>query len=148
MADCQLVLRYFALHDEGNIRGSMKSMLDRAMQSRMSTSAEDAKAERVAYNDRLTFLNRLFDGRTFRLQPDEQGRARISAALYDASMIALNRNWIKREEIEADKVGVATRLATALKTDEQLALLTGQANTAQAVKDRIALMASILLPEG
>jgi hypothetical protein len=27
MADCQLVLRYFALKDDGNIRGSMRSML-------------------------------------------------------------------------------------------------------------------------
>ena len=31
MMDCQIVLRYFALKDDTNIRGSMKFMLDRAM---------------------------------------------------------------------------------------------------------------------
>ncbi|HMN86171.1 MAG TPA: hypothetical protein PKA74_09330, partial [Bauldia sp.] len=30
MGDCQLVLRYFALKDANNIRGSMRAMLDRA----------------------------------------------------------------------------------------------------------------------
>lgn len=35
MKDCELVLRYFALKDVGNIRGSMKAMLDRAMEIKM-----------------------------------------------------------------------------------------------------------------
>lgn len=146
MADCQLVLRYFALHDDENIRGSMKSMLDRAMQSRTAISAEAAAANRIAFDERLRFLHRLFDGRPFRLPRDEQGRSRISAALYDASMVALDRLWDRRTEIEADRENIVARLEAALEHDEQLALLTGQANTAQAVRDRINLMSTILSP--
>ncbi|WP_312144651.1 DUF262 domain-containing protein [Brevundimonas sp.] len=145
MGDCQLVLRYFALNDDENIRGSMKSMLDRGMQSRTGMSVEDAAAERIAFNDRLSLLYRLFDGRPFRLPRDEQGRSRISAALYDASMVAIDRHWESRADIEADKENIMSRLAAALARDDQLALLTGQANTAQAVRDRINLMSSILI---
>jgi hypothetical protein len=146
MGDCQLVLRYFALKDDENIRGSMKSMLDRGMQNRLGLSVENAVAERIAFDERLSLLYRLFEGRPFRLPPDEQGRSRISAALYDASMVALNNAWDRREAIEADRANIVARLADALDRDDDLSLLTGQANTAQAVKDRIALMSSILEP--
>jgi hypothetical protein len=148
MADVQIVLRYFALRDDQNIRGSMKSMLDRAMADRVSMGSEDAAASRSEFESRFELLNRIFDGQPFQLPPDERGRVRISAALYDASMVALNQLWDRRAEIEADKGLVQTRLADALQDEEQLALLTGQANTAQAVRNRIALMANILLPNG
>lgn len=68
----------------------------------------------------------------------------MSAALYDASMVAMDLLWQEREEVMADKQGVKTRLGSALANEDSLALLTGQANTAQAVKDRIALMVKIL----
>lgn len=148
MADVQIVLRYFAVRDDQNIRGSMKSMLDRAMADRVSMASEDAAASRSEFESRFELLNRIFDGQPFQLPPDERGRVRISAALYDASMAALNQLWDRRAEIEADKGLVQTRLASALQDEEQLALLTGQANTAQAVRKRIVLMANILLPNG
>ena len=146
MADCQLVLRYFALRDDANIRGAMKSMLDRAMQHRMDMAEAAATAERTHFDERLRFLHQMFDGRPFRLPADEQGRERISAALYDSSMVALDSLWERREEIQANRQGVVRRTAAALARDDQLALLTGQANTAQAVKQRIDLMSAILLP--
>jgi hypothetical protein len=111
-------------------------------------SAEDAAAAKQEFESCFAFLNRLFDERPFRLQPDEQGRTRILAALYDASMVALHRAWQRRTEIGADKAGVQARLAAGLLDADNLALLTGQANTAQVVRDCIALMSGILLPQG
>ena len=148
MGDLQLVLRYFALRDEENIRGSMKSMLDRAMEVRVDMTNDDANSARAEFESRFALLDRLFDGRPFRLQPDEHGRTRISAALYDASMVALQRSWERKADIEADKNAIQTRLGKALSNNDKQALLTGQANTAQAVRDRIAFMGSILLPDG
>jgi hypothetical protein len=75
MNDCQLVLRYFALKDDANIRGSMKSMLDRAMQVKI-TEAE-SKIWEKEYRDRFTFLYDLFDGRPFRLPRREGTRESI-----------------------------------------------------------------------
>lgn len=147
MADCQLVLRYFAIRDQDNIRGPMKSMLDRAMERRTSMTIEDAIAAKVEFENRFSLLYELFDERPFRLQTDEQGRTRISAALYDASMVALHQLWEKNEEIRKDKTGVQLRLSAALSDHDKQALLTGAANTAQAVRDRIALMSTILLDQ-
>jgi hypothetical protein len=145
MGDCQLVLRYFALKDQENIRGSMKSMLDRAMGTEI---AEDQKEVlKSEYVDRLSFLNDLFEGRPFELPPDDKGHIRISAAVYDSAMVAMNDLWSQREVIAADSAGVRARMTGALGTPDQVVLLTGVGNTANTVKARIALMRNILHPE-
>ena len=144
MGDCQLVLRYFALKDEGNIRGSMKSMLDRAMEVKITD--QQAEAWKQEYTDRFTFIYDLFDHHPFRLPPDEKGRARVSAAIYDASMVAINNRWDSRKEIEADKANVQQRMARATADPMLLNILTGQQNTANAVRQRITLLRSILMP--
>ncbi|WP_296575778.1 DUF262 domain-containing protein [Phreatobacter sp.] len=142
MGDCQLVLRYFALKNDLNIRGSMKSMLDRAMELKISNVEADAlKSEFV---DRFSFLYRLFDGKPFLLPPDEKGRERISAAIYDASMVAIDQLWDRRDLILADSANVRLRMHQSVSDPQLLAVLTGQGNTAQAVKDRISLLRSIL----
>ncbi|MDO8878381.1 MAG: DUF262 domain-containing protein [Pseudolabrys sp.] len=146
MGDCQLVLRYFALKDENNIRGSMKAMLDRAMESRMKISEAESLRLEEEYKERFSFLHALFDKQPFLLAPDEKGRARVSAAIYDASMVAVNQLWGLKDRIMQDKVNVITRMNAALSNDAQFVVLTGQGNTAQAVRNRIALIAEILLP--
>jgi hypothetical protein len=146
MADCQLVLRYFALRDEANIRGSMKAMLDRAMEQRVKISEAETEVLEQNFRERFAFLHALFDGAPFRLPPDEKGRTRVSAALYDASMVAIDRLWSDRDAIEADKPRVQARMAATLANEEQLTVLTGQGNTANAVRERIALMVATLTP--
>lgn len=144
MGDCQLVLRYFALKDPDNIRGSMKSMLDRAMAKDLADAdVEPLKAE---YRDRFQFLYDVFGGRPFALSADEKGSRRISAAIYDASMVAANELWTHRDAILADAVSVRTRMKATLENDEKLTILTGSGNTANSVRERIALMKTILLP--
>ena len=145
MGDCQLVLRYFALKNEDNIRGSMKSMLDRAMEVKI-TEAE-GEAWKLEYQERLTFLYNLFDHRPFRLPPDEKGRERLSAAIYDSSMVAINKHWEKRSKIEANKKNVQRNMDKATGSAKSMNILTGQQNTANAVRERISLMSQILLPQ-
>ena len=146
MADCQLVLRYFALRDDENIRGSMRSMLDRAMEQRVKMTEDDAASAGARFKERFSFLYDLFDKIPFRLPPDERGRERVSAALYDASMVALDRIWDRHSEVMANKTNVQQQLKQVMLDPEKLSLLTGQANTAQAVKDRIALMSKTFIP--
>jgi hypothetical protein len=144
MGDCQLVLRYFALKDESNIRGSMKSMLDRAMEVKISD--QEAEAWKSEYVERFAFIYDLFDRRPFRLPPDDKGRERVSAAIYDASMVAINYRWNSRKTIEADKANVQRRMANATADPIALVILTGQQNTANSVRQRITLLRSILMP--
>lgn len=145
MGDCQLVLRYFALKDATNVRGSMKAMLDRAMNQQV----EDADTERMKtdYRDRFRFLYEVFNRKPFELLPDEKGIIRVSAAIYDASMVAANELWHQREAIVADAVNVRVRLTETLADPTLLTVLTGSGNTANSVRDRIELMKTILRPE-
>jgi hypothetical protein len=144
MGDCQLALRYFALRKKKNIRGSMKSMLDRAMEVEVT---EESGAEwKKNYEDRFTFLYHLFDGRPFRLSPDETGRDRLSAAIYDSAMVAIDEYWRHRTEIERDKKNVQDRMNIATRDQDTLNVLTGQQNTAHGIRERIRLMKGILIP--
>jgi len=86
-------------------------------------------------------------GHAFELLPDEKGHVRLSAAVYDSSMAAMNELWSEREAVAADAQGVRARMATALTNGEELTLLTGAGNTANSIKGRINLMRKILHPE-
>ena len=145
MRDCELVLRVFALRDPENIRGSMRSMLDRAMQS--DVSAEEMIQFSQEYREQFEFLYKLFDERPFRITSQYRDREVVSAALYDAAMVALSRIWDRRADVQADKPGVADRLATAVAHQENYELVVGRRNTAEAVKERIDLLQQIFLPE-
>ncbi len=144
MGDCQLVLRYFALRDVSNIRGSMKAMLDRAMESRMSMSESDALAAKGEFLARLSAAAELFGQGVFMLPPDEKGVSRLSAALFDSTMVAIDRTWSDLGAMLGAAEAIRAELARAFQNEELTKLLTGQANTAQAVKERIDLVESII----
>ena len=121
----------------------MKSMLDRAMEVEVT---DEVGAEwKKNYEDRFTFLDHLFDGRPFRLPPDKTGRGRLSAAIYDAAMVAVDEHWRHRTEIERDKKHVQERMSNATSDQDTLNVLTGQQNTAGGIRDRILIMKGILI---
>lgn len=143
MKDCELVLRYFALRDPDNIRGSMKSMLDRAMEVRLTPDQADlAKKE---FREQFKFLYDLFGKNPFAVPSRVDGRERVSAAIYDAAMVAANRNWLHRDEIAKNRGKVVSRMKEAIDSDVEYEVLIGRGNTAESVKDRIDLLQKILL---
>lgn len=145
MRDCELALRYYALRTADNIKGSMKSMLDRTMEN-TDLSSGDVDGWTTDYEDRLRFLYDLFDGRPFRLLTDEGRHEQISAGTYDASMVAIDSAWEHTDEIGVDKAGIQARMKQATRDEESRILLTGTKNTAEAIRQRIDLMGRILRP--
>ncbi len=116
------------------------------MEQRVEISESEANALEAEFQARFALLHSLFDKKPFRLAPDDRGRQRVSAALYDASMVAMDKLWSAGPRIERDKDGVQARVAAALNSDDQLTILTGQGNTAKAVRERIELMMKLLAP--
>ena len=142
MNDCQIILRFFALLDDANIRGSMRTILDNCMKRHQAASPENLNEYEHIFESLISACDQIFDGQAFLLPPDEKNKQRISVALFDACMVALYRRigflerFIeKRDQIKAAAVEV-------LRTN--LELLTGKANTAQAIKDRIGTIGTIL----
>jgi len=144
MKDCELVLRYFALKDVNNIRGSMKAMLDRAMENQISR--DQANDLEINYKSRFSFLHELFDGQPFVIRSAKDGREIVSAAVYDAAMVAIDQLWEQRQIITGDKEGVKARLSTANADAKNYDILVGRGNTAEFVRLRIDLLKNILLP--
>ena len=144
MKDCELILRYFALKNPLNIRGSMKSMLDRAMEIKITK--DQAQSAEEDYKSRFNFLYDLFDGRPFLLSSPTDGKERVSAAAYDAAMVAADQLADHWDRISRDKANVAKRLKSASSDNATYGVLVGRGNTADSVRERINLMRSILLP--
>lgn len=145
MRDCELVLRFFALKDEENIRGSMRSMLDRAIQAKLSETQASLCEEE--FKRVFDFLYELFDGSPFEIKAEDGGRPKISAALYDAMMVA-GADLINETDVSSiDKNEVRERLDAALNDPDKYEIIVGRRNTAEAVKERIQLMKRILRPD-
>lgn len=145
MKDCELILRYFALKDPTNIRGSMKVMLDRTMEIKLNDEQADAAQEE--YKSRFAFLHGLFSSKPFNLISLTDKKERVSAAVYDAAMVAMNNVWASRDSILSDKANIAVRMSDANANSDHYEVLVGRGNTAEAVRSRIDLLQHILLPE-
>ena len=68
----------------------------------------------------------------------------MSAGLYDAAMVAADRLWDHRERLIASSDPIKAGLDRQLSDETKIPFLTGKTSTAQSVKDRIALMESIM----
>lgn len=144
MKDCELVLRYFALKDPENIRGSMRAMLDRAMQ--VELTEEEAAEAADEYRARFSTLYEVFDKEPFLLVSQTDQKQRVSAAVYDAAMVAMDSLWDDRGAIVADKTNVVRRMHAANEDPDKYEVLVGRGNTADAVRARINLLKEILAP--
>ena len=144
MRDCELILRYFALKNKDNIRGSMRAMLDRVMETKVTEN--QARRMEKEYNYFLELLFKLFDGEPFKISAPREEKSFVSAALYDASMVAAKRLDDSMNDVLKDKKNVQRRLKEAIQNPEKYEIIVGRKNTADAVRSRINLLRSILRP--
>jgi hypothetical protein len=141
MGDCQIVLRFFALRNDEAIKGSMRSILDKCMEANLNISSERAGVMAKDYFDRLTIANSLFDGLPFRLTKGDAERP--SESMYDAVMIAIDRLWVRRNDLVAAKEAIQAAYWAALDTQEKIEQFSGRANTAADIKARILSMETL-----
>jgi hypothetical protein len=139
MLDCQIVLRFFALRDSANIKGSIRSMLDDCMEKNQNISEEEANKLGESYLEVLEVAHRIFGKRVFRLK-DSKGKLDLSIPLYDGIMIALVRLWKDRERLVEKKVEVVRRVEKLIQDAEAYEVIVGRPNTSTAIKDRLRIL--------
>lgn len=142
MGDCQLVLRFFALEDDANISGAMRAILDRCMENNLRLTDTEIAAKEAAFKAVIEASESIFGNETFLLPPTGTGRRRLSAALYDAVTVAMYRRFEHLSRFVQEGASIRGRIDQLLEDD--LELLTGRANTAGAIKQRIAAIGEIL----
>jgi len=144
MADVEIVLRFFAFIEDAHITGSVKAMLDNAMERRANSTAENLENDRELFVQTLAKAQNLLGNSAFRIPSRDGARMVLSRPLFDAVMVALARlrdQWPALQDAAA-----ATEAMNVIKTPPSASyeLLVGRANTAQAIKDRIRLVGDTL----
>jgi hypothetical protein len=139
MQDCELVVRFFALRKKTNIRGSVRSMLDRCMEDNLNVTAAQLSELKEVFETRLKLAHDLFGARVFQYRNEER-KWELSQPLYDGVMVAIDRLWSKRERLLSAKSRVASRVNRLLKKRSAFDVIVGKPNTAKAVRKRINIL--------
>lgn len=135
MEDCELVLRFFALRKRSNIKGSVRSMLDRCMEENVKATQEELSQLADDFKTRLELAHELFGDRVFRYE-DENRLWQLSKPLYDGVMVALDRLWPKREYLRKKRKRLVRNIIKLLRKPSAFEVIIGKPNTAKAVLRR------------
>jgi len=138
MQDCEIVLRFFALREKSNIKGSVRSMLDRCMEERLEITDEEIADLRDTFRSRLKLAYDIFGNRVFRFK--ENGNWHLSQTLYDGVMVALDRLWTKRDRLLSSRARIVSDVAHLLARKSPFEVIVGRPNTAKAVRKRMELL--------
>lgn len=140
MADCELVLRFFAIRETilDNLKGSLKSLLDKCMKKHKDDSKESAEKSKELFNTTLNDLYSLFDSKPF-VVPSLN---KPSRALYDALMVAYS--LLTKEQID-DKENINRKLLESLSISKSYDILLGKGNSIEAIRLRIEEAKRILM---
>lgn len=138
MADCQIVLRYFAFREPGHVIGSTRSILDECMSRlRNPTQAliENMKSE---FEQTLDTALKVFGNRAFRAAASSGKRGRLSRPLFDAEMIAIDRLRSQKDKLIENRAAIINAIdGLTTEGSDSYATIVGRPNTANAIKARI-----------
>ena len=138
MRDCEIVLRFFSLRKKANIRGSVRTILDRCMEEYQDIDPLEAKNMKEMFITRLELCHAMFKDMTFRL-PNKQ----LSQPLYDAEMITVDRLFDKKDLLIKKQNAIYDALLEALTNDNTYGIIIAKPNTADFIRKRLDLMENI-----
>jgi hypothetical protein len=143
MIDCEIVLRFFAFRRADKIKGSVRNILDTCMEEYANPSPSEISALSKLFRTRLQTALDTFGEGTFRLQEGDSP-AKLSIPLYDAIMVAIDRQWDDGVALQRHGRSIQRDLQTELRRPSVYELVVARANTAKAIKARIAVMERLL----
>lgn len=144
MGDCEIVLRFFAFREVKNIKGSVRAMLDKCMDTNRYADPRAIDASRTSFMSALELAIAIFGKRTFQIKNDK-GRWVHSKPVFDALMIASERLLPHAGRLIRNKKGIFEEFQGRLTgSPDFYDTLIGKANTAQSIKDRLQLMHDLL----
>lgn len=140
MIDCELVLRFFAFREKKNIKGSVKSILDRCMDLNRSANELLLQMMESEFKSRIEFAHELLGIDAFKIKEGGEGKLTLSQPYYDAVMVACDRLFEKRSNLLKKKIILRKKLKDELSKNDVYELIVGRANTADSIKKRLELI--------
>jgi hypothetical protein len=139
MKDCEIVLRFFAFRKRANIKGSVRSMLDRCMEEHLNSTKPDVADLQEDFQTRLKLARDIFGERVFRYRDEEQ-KWQLSQPLYDGIMVALDTLWGRRDRLLKARARIVRQVTRLLRRPSAFDVIVGRPNTAKAVRKRMDLL--------
>jgi hypothetical protein len=132
MADCELVLRFFAIRETiiDNMKGSLRSLLDKTMIKHKKDSHTDVNISKELFMNTLNELTVIFNSEPFILPQLNKP----SRSLYDALMVAYS--LISKVEIDSYE-NINAKLIESLNNPTSYDILLGKGNSIEAIKSRV-----------
>jgi hypothetical protein len=144
MGDCQIVVRFFAFLEPKYIRGSVRSILDSCMMRHLRDSSAEIERSEERYLGCLKLAYEIFDGEPFRILARTSKKYRLSVGLYDAVMVALDRQSGRKGALLRKREKIQIAVTRALSEASTYELIVGRANTSNAIQEKIAKMEEII----
>ncbi len=144
MADCEIVLRYFALKELSHFKGGMKKALDDCMIRNRDLDRSQCEALGHEYAEALSIALSVFGTKLFRLEKDGDLSGRRSVPLADGILIACGKLRDHREKLATSASAIVSATVTALQNRDKHELLVGRGNTKKAVEQRLTEMESVI----
>ncbi len=144
MADCELVLRYFALKDLSGFKSGMKRTLDDCMIRNQSLNQRECTRLYHEYKEVLELASKIYRGGLFRLPKAGSLTGRRSVPLADAVLIALSDVVQQKESILDHASQIVDATLSALENPEKYELLVGRGNTKKTIEKRLSLMKELI----
>lgn len=145
MVDCELVLRFFAFRKKSNIKGSIKSMLDRCMVTHLDTDGDVLSDLASDFRSRVDLAKDLFGSDAFKLKDFHKDQDKVSPPFYDAIVIACDRQFSNKDQLVRKRADLKLELEKAVADEDTYELIVGRANTAEAIKKRLDLVEKIFI---
>ncbi|MGY3257044.1 DUF262 domain-containing protein [Pseudomonas chlororaphis] len=145
MIDCELVLRFFAFRKKANIKGSVKSVLDKCMVANLETDGDELDELAADFRTRIDMAKELFGDDAFKIRESKKDQEKVSPPYYDAIIIACDRQFSNRAALIKKRVALKKALDAAIAKEDVYELIVGRANTADAIKQRLDLVEKIFI---
>jgi hypothetical protein len=139
MADCELVLRYFGIKRlvNQNLGGSLRSNLDKTSKSLQFIDENTKNELEDEYKSAIDGLYGIFGNQTFRIP----STGKLSRPMYDAFMVAYG--LVDKDKLKTSEA-IKAELSTIDVNSTEYEILIGKGNTADSIRDRVALAKRIL----
>ena len=145
MGDCQIVLRFFTLLEDEFIKGSMHSILDGCMKRNQNATPEMLDENRSQFVTMIEYLLVPFmKAKHSFYRRMKRATGGFRSPYMSANMVALFSRRDGLSHLIERRGDIRAKVTELLASPSKLELLTGKANTAQSIKDRIAEIGSIL----
>jgi hypothetical protein len=140
MADCEIVLRYFALTDLSRFEGGMKHTLDECMKRMQPMSKKECDNLKAEYLSVLATAKAVYGPSLFRLRKKDKLLGRRSVPLSDAVLLGIRAVGDNADKLKNKKIEVLRATERLLADDRTYEVLVGRPNTKTAIEKRLKLL--------